>query len=606
MRIRSKQTERLLRGGVLLGLAALLNLSPLISQGRPAAVGGAAANGVRRVNVWPTAGDEIDDNTAPIFWFGRATEHDNYVDVRLGYTEEVLYVFITVVDYYLWEVPDYLWGQEDPRHYDAVGLYLDTAGDRASTPQPDDYFFANGWRNWPNSNDPRWHRQGRGTGSGWDQSWSAPWTERVAANWYNSGPNNNSDRDAGWATVIEIPFASLGLIGPPAPGTVWGVGLYLYDRDEPKPATLVPPAFWPETFVATAPSSWGQLAFAPPPYQPHPAAPQGTTVVRRGLGDSSVADAYVGGGGNCEGGIFGGSDRNYGSEGLFVASQSLIADFPCWSKSYLRFGLNAIPPGKVIISATLTLHLWGNAGPVPSQSQPSLIQLSTVMEDWNELDPGGITWNNAPLAAQNLSATWVYPRTDSGPDFPGVPYEWDATQAVAEAYVAGQPLNVVLYTADTNFDSSKYFLSSEAGDWVEEGRPTLTVVWGEAVPGAEKRASRSSARTDEVITYTIRLLGADTTLHVDDSIPVGMAYMDGSVTGGASFEPTTGRIVWSGTLTTAQVSTITFATRITTTEASAIVNTATITDGIHAPLMVSALTIVNGYTVYLPVILKFR
>lgn len=124
----------------------------------------------------------------------------------------------------------------------------------------------------------------------------------------------------------------------------------------------------------------------------------------------------------------------------------------------------------------------------------------------------------------------------------------------------------------------------------------------ENVSGAEKRASRHSARTGEVITYTIRLLGTDTTLYMDDPIPAGLAYMDGSVTGGASFDPTTGCIEWSGTLTTGQVSTITFAVEVTTTDASAIVNTATITAGIHAPLILSALIIVNGRTVYLPII----
>jgi uncharacterized repeat protein (TIGR01451 family) len=565
---------------------------------------------VRRVNVWPSASSQVDDNIASIFWFGHETGHNlyNYVDVRVGYTSQYLHIFVTVVDYNLWERTS---ESKDPRLYDAVAIYLDTAGDRAAQPQTDDYFLVNGWRNWPNDNTPSYHRDGRGTGSEWDEGWSGAWTEHVAANWYDTGSNNNGncptepfDCDAGWATTITIPFSSLGLSGPPAPGSVWGLGVYLYDRDAAEPAGLVsPPAMWPETFSAGNPGTWGQIAFDPAPYVPRPAVATGTTVIRRDLG-GVVADAYVGGGGNCDGGYLGGGDVNHGDDGLFVASQSLIGDFPCWSKSYLRFGLSGIPPGKVIISATLTLHLWGNAGYVPSQSAPSYIHLFTVAEDWNELNPNGITWNTAPMAVENLTATWVYPRRPGdGPDFPGIPYTWDATQAVAEAYAAGRPLNIALYTSDTNFDSSKYFISSDASsDWIPVGKPTLTVVWGEPAPGAEKTVSSATARTGDVLTYTLRLLGAGTTLHLRDPIPTGTAYRSESVSGGASYNAAANRVEWSGVLRAAEQLTVTFAVNVTASGPQAIVNTATITDGVHAPLTASAVTIANGYLIYLPMI----
>lgn len=575
-----------------------------------------AASPVRRVNVWQTLGNQVDDNTASIFWFGHETDHNlyNYVDVRVGYTEQALRIFVTVVDYNLWERPSGPYGDEDPRRYDAVAVYLDTGGNRAAQPDSDDYFFANGWRSWPNENTPSYHRDGRGTGSGWDEDWSGTWTENVGANWYNTGPNDNGncpsvrmDCDAGRATAMTIPFSSLGLSGPPPPGTVWGLGVYLYDRDAPEPAELVsPPAMWPETFFSDIPSTWGEIVFDPPPYVPPPAVAQGTTVIRRGLGNSTVADAYVGGDGNCDGGYLGGGDINHGDEGLFVANQSLVADFPCWSKSYLRFDLDGIPAGKVILSATLTLHLWGNAGYTPSLSFPSYIHLFTVAEDWNELDPGGIIWNNAPMAWENLTATWVYPRTDGGPDFPGVPYHWDATQAVAEAYAAGRPLNIALYTADTHFDSSKYLLSSEAGDWVEEGRPTLTVLWGEPIPGLEKGVNRLTAFLGEVLTYTLRLQGTGSILYLHDPIPAGTAYIPDSVTGGASYNPLANQIEWSGALSLTERLTITFAVSVTVTGPHAIVNTAVVTDGIHAPLTASVTTIVNGFSIDLPVLMKSR
>lgn len=38
--------------------------------------------------------------------------------------------------------------------------------------------------------------------------------------------------------------------------------------------------------------------------------------------------------------------------------------------------------------------------------QPSYIQVLTVDQDWNE---NTLTWNNAPLAAENITGTWVDP-----------------------------------------------------------------------------------------------------------------------------------------------------------------------------------------------------
>jgi hypothetical protein len=35
-----------------------------------------------------------------------------------------------------------------------------------------------------------------------------------------------------------------------------------------------------------------------------------------------------------------------------------------------------------------------------------------------------------------------------------------------------------LYSADDDYNSGKYFVSSDTGDWNATGRPTLQVVWG--------------------------------------------------------------------------------------------------------------------------------
>jgi hypothetical protein len=106
-----------------------------------------------------------------------------------------------------------------------------------------------------------------------------------------------------------------------------------------------------------------------------------------------------------------------------------------------------------------------------------LIQVLTVDADWYEAT---LTWNNAPWAAENSSQAWVDPITFPG--WPGVPREWDVTRAVAEAYEQGGPLRLALYSADSAYHSGKYFVSSDIGDWNAQGRPALTVIWGQALP----------------------------------------------------------------------------------------------------------------------------
>jgi hypothetical protein len=420
---------------------------------------------------------------AGIFWFGRVdppgSPGQNYADVRVGYTAEELSIHVNIEDYYIWYNKDTR-PTSDLTQYDAVAIYLDTNHDQGASPQPDDYLFLGGLCVFGCDDNDR--QEARGTGTAWDANWQGGWSHTTSGHWWcNPGPNGNDcGIDFGWTSIIDIPWSTLGLPGPPSEGVVWGLGVTLFDRDDQPPAGGVAPQHWPETFTAESPWTWGELAFGLASHIPAPAVVQGTTVIRRGL-HGSVEDAWVGGGGSCSGGHEGDpdSDNHGGDSSLFVENQALIADFPCFSKSLLRFGLDTIPSGKIIISATLTLHHWGNSGGGEwDEPNPSLIWLFTVGSDWQEHT---LTWNNTPLARENLTTTWVGVCTEENPcGRPGVPYHWDSTRAVAEAYANGEPVNLALYTSDTNFHSSKYLSSSEAGDWNAEARPTLTVVWGDA------------------------------------------------------------------------------------------------------------------------------
>ncbi len=139
--------------------------------------------------------------------------------------------------------------------------------------------------------------------------------------------------------------------------------------------------------------------------------------------------------------------------------------------------LISIPADKVIISAKLILHQWGNTGTL-DLAKPSLVQVMTIKDSWDE---STLTWNNAPLAQENVSQTWVDPVNcdiSGGLGWPCVPREWDVSRAVNQAYATGKPLQLALYSADSDYHSGKLFTTSDTGDWNADGRPTLVITWG--------------------------------------------------------------------------------------------------------------------------------
>ena len=563
----------------------------------------------RRVNI-PYSSDQVDWAETAIFWFGsndQGIPSRNYVDVRLAYTPTALQVRFTVVDYYLWSI-DFT-QTNDLAAYDAAAIYLDTGFDRAAAPQLDDYVFLVGARHWPNENAVQYHRQARGTGAGWDTSWSGEWTDYEAMQWSDSGPNDNGGNiDYGWFAILTIPWETLGRSGPPSENTLWGLGAQLYDRDDSAASGWVDPEHWPETFDADSPVTWGELHFGYADYEPPPAVPEGTTVIRASSPtDNTVEDAWMGGGGTCGGGHNGGSEVNHGDEAdLFVGTETAPTHFPCFSKSYLRFSLDAIPPGKVILSAALELHLWGNAGD-PGQAQPSWVHLLTVSDPWDEM---AIHWNNAPLAQENVSATWVYPYSRPGDiQWPGDSYEWDATKAVAKAYDADRPVSLVIYGSDTAQHSSKYLLSSES--YYVEGRPTLTVVWGQGIllhkaAQVEPLPGESVLGLGGTITYTLQAIGSGQAITVTDALPAEVSHplTYTSSSGAVSYDSTTRTLLWVGTPDNGQVATIDYPVTVIQDGTYLLVNAAHLTTEDGHTYMASSMVLVEPYQAFLPLVLR--
>jgi len=326
--------------------------------------------------------------------------------------------------------------------------------------------------------------------------------------------------------------------------------------------------------------------------------------------DNTVEDAWMGGGGTCSGGHEGGSEDNHGdSTNLFVGTETAPTHFPCFNKSYLRFSLDAIPAGKEIVSATLTLHHWGNAGN-PGQAQLSWVHLFSISDVlWDEM---AIHWNNAPLAQENIDVTLIDPDLPIA-DWPGNPYYWDATQAVAEAYATGQPVNLAIYSSDTAQHSSRYLVSSETGDWNVEGRPALTVVWGQEAP-LKKSAQTAPAPPDTLlslggaITYTLRVLGSDQALTMTDVLPARISHPLTYTASYGSIAYDTGarELTWTGAPSAGQVVTITYPVTVTQGGTYTIVNTAHLAMADGGTSTASSTVIVEPWQAFLPSVFRQR
>lgn len=439
---------------------------------QPSAGAPVDAGGALRVNAPYFDGEVIYPETA-VFWFGKVNRDDNFTDVRIGYSDEHLFINLAVFDRTLWYDPDASAGQFDK--WDSASVYLQ-AGDGAA--QDEAVYRFDAMLNWWEKRDG-FQAAFEAISTGW-QAAGIPFA--TSSGWRGNAPNDNSRDDRGWVAAFRIPFKSLGLNGPPSQGSVWRLGVRVYDRDELGDPRVLESA-WPPGLDDSRQDTWGELRFGMPAFTRPQSSIAGETRIRHKLNGAYVPGGEVGGRTNCGDGLSFWSewgDASYvGDENnatLNVQNQSDVADWPCFSKYYLTFPLEAVPAGKVILSARLTLHQMGNSGGgewgVP---ESSYIQLFTIAEDWKE---GELTWNNAPLARENVSGAWVDP-ISTFPGWPGVPWVWDVSRAVAEAYQNGQPLRLAIYSADGAYHSGKYFVSSYTGDWNARGRPALDVAWGE-------------------------------------------------------------------------------------------------------------------------------
>jgi hypothetical protein len=233
------------------------------------------------------------------------------------------------------------------------------------------------------------------------------------------------------------------------------------------------------------PSTWGQLSFGRAQFTRPISLAFGSIVIRNGLDAAEVVDGAVGGHTTCGNDGLNkwtewGSAQHAGRTQMNVQNQWDISDWPCFSKFYITFPLPLPPAGQIILAASLSMHLFGTAGGGAYGPPPdSYLEVLTVDQDWDEAT---LTWNNAPLALENISGTWVRPVAGE--------YRWDVSRAVAQANGSGSPLRLAIYSIDGQQHSGKYFYTSDSNDWYGEIRPALTIVYGLpcASPGVNCRS----------------------------------------------------------------------------------------------------------------------
>jgi hypothetical protein len=460
-----KNITRLSLATAILIFALLLAVAPSTWNGlwHSSNSSGTAATPATRINA-PFFEGAVPFNQTAIFWFGDITLTDNYTDVRVGYNAGELYIDLRIVDRYLWYDPNIQ--APNLTNGDNATIYLSSAS--TSSIDQRAYKFQAGANGYKKRNNYQQAFKGNGT------AWTAVSIPFMADfGWRGHGFNGPDDR--GWSMTYHIPFPSLGMSTSPSQGTLWKLAVRIHNRDDAA-NTPIPDKWWPATGSDKSASSWGNLAFGLPSYQPPSARNTASFTIRNKLNNQVVTDGMVGGSLGCGSGVSNtwtqlGSQSYPGAVHVNIQNEADISDWNCFSKFYIAFPLSSLPQKKGVAKATVTMYEYGNSG-IQGKPNPSYIQVAAIGLDWNPLT---LSWNNAPQVQENITSILVNTKSKPVIPWPGLAVTWDVSRAVAEAYAIGQPLRLVFYSTDDQYNTGKYFTSSSVGDWDANGRPTLQV-----------------------------------------------------------------------------------------------------------------------------------
>jgi hypothetical protein len=446
-----------------------------------------------------------------IFWFGRVDSRNNYIDVRVGYSDQFLMIRCAVFDQKIYDEAQ----DSQLSQWDSISLYLDLDGDeekftidersiridaqalRHGTERT--YIYQGSMGVWVPSN---------------IQLGSSVELEPDSINLSKTYRGGERDESRGWSITFFLGFDALGLTGPPLDDTynTWRVAVISYDRDNLDGSVGGDPQYWPTPSLDdTDPSTWGRWQFldahfltwsdsgstegyGQPSYtiqhapEPFVEGTEQIITIRHGLDGDEVENASVGASEVlCSGDDsynFGDGSESWGGNTVrnffHIQNQADYSDWPCFAKIYVKFPLWKLPMDKVVVSARIILHhkLPTSAG---DQGERSLIQVfpvaNTLVDGQTPWTAANITWNNAPFPFENIAGTWVDRTGESETGWDNLPEAvWDVTRAVA---MAGSDAHIsfALSSADTEYHTGKSFVeSADFEDWGDQTqRPTLEI-----------------------------------------------------------------------------------------------------------------------------------
>ncbi len=479
---------------------------------------------------WP--GDLLFDvNRAGVAWLGRFDRHANYSEIRVGYDPNYLIVQVSVSDLMLWWAltNGVQWGGEivtsDIEKWDAFEIAVDATeiggGTIAATPSNKALRVVAASYQMNDSKVPKTYEPHLATktyvaASGAWQLDANPknsghvWYHTVSQSWNSKAPNNvGGEFQNGINYFFMIPWASLGVSGEPASGSVLHMMVRMHDIDDPKDSEVMnldplpsktgsqqvgplPDTPWPETAKVDDPTSWATVVLNQAPYQP-PAVtaaemltlnPSDVPTFRDVTigGHSFIKDRWINGGGDpaayawetC-------MDTRFGNAvDLFVHPEGRPIHTCFFSRALFYYDIkDKIPADHAVTKAELKLYQFGGDSNQDSGDaftpHISPVQVHRFEGAWVDKPLSDcVTWNTAPYAAENVGYGEVKPAADIGSG------EWvtfDVTALVARAARRNEPLNMALYGADWRANTGKYFFSSENGS---PNKPQLIITHGKA------------------------------------------------------------------------------------------------------------------------------
>jgi uncharacterized repeat protein (TIGR01451 family) len=198
-----------------------------------------------------------------------------------------------------------------------------------------------------------------------------------------------------------------------------------------------------------------------------------------------------------------------------------------------------------------------------------------------------------------LTATRGTPDDASAPTL-----KWSGDMTNTASVTITYRASVTAYTTQTLSNTA----TINPGVGAPFNRSAASVVNGADLAGSAKLASSVTTQSGELVTYSIVLRNTGgafpVTVRVTDTLPAGLTYVPGTFTATRGTPDDSGAptLIWSGTLSTTPVVTLTYNATVATITAASLVNTALIDPGYTAPFTRTAALWVNAYSVFLPLL----